>query len=265
MTGEELAEAMLAAAALVRRMSRIAGLELEVLPGVTLKVRSRDAERQRRRRDAHGDVTPKPPPNDPNKSVTKPVTLTGSAEPPLPHAPSPRVLPLENTDKSEDRTEDARAGGSASGSGQRHANVRVGVTSNVTVDFTDSESATVCPLDLFERAEALEVLEQLAKSTGKPLESIRDGAHEFVSYWTIGGGHGQPHSRWMRKLREHLRRAAREGRLKPPGQLEHERHGGRHESAAAGQAGGFDGLAEARRINAKLAAEGGLKPKAGAA
>jgi hypothetical protein len=80
---------------------------------------------------------------------------------------------------------------------------------------------TVCPLGLVEKAEASGLLVELAEKLGEPLAVIRDSAQEFVAYWTIGGGAQRKRSGWMRKLREHIRRAKLENRLRPPGAVEH--------------------------------------------
>jgi hypothetical protein len=77
-------------------------------------------------------------------------------------------------------------------------------------------------LDLVERAVALEVVEELARKLKQAPEVILAACEEFVAYWTIGGGCGRKKTRWMRLLREHLRRGAAEGKLKAIGLVMHE-------------------------------------------
>jgi predicted NBD/HSP70 family sugar kinase len=89
------------------------------------------------------------------------------------------------------------------------------------VDSPDwDESETPCPPELRQKAEAVGVLQELSDALGVPLLSVVDAADEFVGYWTIGEGMGKRRRHWMRKLREHVRRAHRERRLRPPGEVE---------------------------------------------
>jgi hypothetical protein len=93
-----------------------------------------------------------------------------------------------------------------------------------------SERETLCPLDLGTRAAALKIPEQLAESLKVDLESVQESIREFVGYWTIGAGMGQKRRHWMRKLREHVRKAAgRPGGLAAPGALEHQQRTGRRQ------------------------------------
>lgn len=224
MTGPELAEALRRVAALVEGQTRIAGLVLEVAPGATLKVRTTAAERQRRHRekDRYADVT-----HDARHSgVTKTVTECDQAEPLSPHTPLSLIPPSETTEQTEERTDETRASGTWPTDANRNADV-------TRFDATDSDSATICPLDLVERAVALEVVEELARKLKQPPEVIVAGCEEFVSYWTIGGGCGRKKTRWMRMLREHLRRGAAEGKLKALGLVMHEANTGK--SGAGGR------------------------------
>ena len=92
-------------------------------------------------------------------------------------------------------------------------------------DLTDSDEETVVPLDLVERAERLGVFSSMVqRMPGVHVEQLRDKARGFVSYWAIGGGTGQRRRRWMSKLREDLRKAHEQNKLKPIGALEHEQH-----------------------------------------
>jgi hypothetical protein len=89
------------------------------------------------------------------------------------------------------------------------------------VDLTDSETHSRCPLDLAERATKLEVDKDLAVRLKQPIEVIRAAMDEFVSYWTFGGGMGQSKARWMRQLREHIRKSAASGKLPALGAVQH--------------------------------------------
>lgn len=107
-------------------------------------------------------------------------------------------------------------------------------------DWDGSPDESMCPADIAERAESLGVLRELANKLPAPLPSVVDSAREFAGYWTIGAGAGQRRRHWMRRLREHIRRSHREGRLKAPGAIEHEAHGAQSElvqGAAAGRYG----------------------------
>jgi hypothetical protein len=96
-----------------------------------------------------------------------------------------------------------------------------------TLDFTESDDESLIPLDLVARADARGVFsDMLSGMPGVTVEQLRDKAREFVSFWTIGAGTGKKRRLWMRKLREDLRRAWREGKLRPPGILEHEARDG---------------------------------------
>jgi len=91
-----------------------------------------------------------------------------------------------------------------------------------------SERETLCPLDLWARAKALKIPEQLADSLHIDVEAVHENIREFTSYWTIGGGMGQKRRHWMRRLRENVRKAAgKPGGLAAPGALEHQRLTGR--------------------------------------
>lgn len=103
MTGKELADALVRAAALIRQMADVGSLELEIMPRATLRVRSANAERQKRHRKRNErnadnpsegvtnvtppvtDVTPKPVTN-----VTGTVT---NVTPPAQDPPSPPHTP----------------------------------------------------------------------------------------------------------------------------------------------------------------------------
>jgi hypothetical protein len=90
-------------------------------------------------------------------------------------------------------------------------------------DLTDSDDETPIPLDLVERAERLGVFSSmLARMPGVHVEQLRDKARGFVAYWAIGGGTGQRRRRWMARLREDIRKAHEQNKLKPIGALEHE-------------------------------------------
>lgn len=90
-------------------------------------------------------------------------------------------------------------------------------------DAAASDDETVIPLDLIERARSHSVFSDVAKALpGVTIEQLEDSAREFLTYWTIGEGTGRRRRQWMRKLREHLRRAFHENRLRAPGAIEHD-------------------------------------------
>lgn len=84
-----------------------------------------------------------------------------------------------------------------------------------------SEAITSCPLDLVQRAKDVGVFKHMAERLKVHESSIEDKAREFVTYWTIGGGMGRTKKLWMRALREDIRRAAEQGKLKAPGEIAH--------------------------------------------
>jgi hypothetical protein len=86
----------------------------------------------------------------------------------------------------------------------------------------DDERSTVCPLDLEQKAENLGVTAELCDQLKADFASVQHGIREFVSYWTVGDGRFKKRSAWMRKLREDIRHKALDGRLKPPGAIEHD-------------------------------------------
>lgn len=128
-----------------------------------------------------------------------------SRAPPVKHAPIPIPLPLP----SDPDPDPGGAGGASTGAGPPDPDA----------DWSDVE--TMCPTDLESRAETAGVLRELSDKLGVPLVSVVDAAREFVGYWTIGEGAGKRRRHWMRKLREHIRRAHREHRLRAPGEIEH--------------------------------------------
>lgn len=85
----------------------------------------------------------------------------------------------------------------------------------------DPGRETICPLDLFDKAETIGLHAELAEKLAVPIESIRAETRDFVSYWTIGGGSGRRRAGWMRQLRERIRKRHSEGQLKAPGLIEH--------------------------------------------
>lgn len=102
-------------------------------------------------------------------------------------------------------------------------------------DPTESDAETVVPLNLLERADEKGVFSDVVKALpGVTVEQLRYSAGEFMTYWTIGEGMGKRRRHWMAKLREHLRRAFHEKRLKAPGEIEHEARNGSGRKARSG-------------------------------
>lgn len=88
---------------------------------------------------------------------------------------------------------------------------------------SESDSETVCPLNLLERARRFGVFSQmLERMPGVELIQLEEKAKSFVNYWTIGGGTGQRRRHWMRKLREDLRQAYEQNKLPAVGLVEHQ-------------------------------------------
>lgn len=86
--------------------------------------------------------------------------------------------------------------------------------------------ATICPLGLVDKLDALGVVQEFVERYHVEADQIRDSLREFVSYWTIGGGQGRREFNWAKKAREHVRRACeRPGGLKPIGELLHGQNG----------------------------------------
>lgn len=248
MNGAAIASALRVIAALIEKCGEVRELNLEPVPGVLVMLgedgvaarqqtqsASSGAERARRyRASKRGGKRDARHAESVTRHVTRHVTERDgerdAVTPPPPHTPSPSSsLPLEITEQTPERTDDPRADASVTERDGRHADPKSGVTRipsrvtpSVTVDYTDSDEATVVPLDLVQRAERLEVLAELSRALKQPIEVLRAGSEEFVAYWSIGGGAGRKKTRWMRLLREHLRRGAQEGRLKAPGLIEHE-------------------------------------------
>ncbi len=93
----------------------------------------------------------------------------------------------------------------------------------VAPDSTDSDTETVVPLDLVDRARRLGVFSQvLEHMPGVELVQLEDKAREFMGYWTIGKGAGKKRRHWMSRLREDLRQAYENNKLKPIGAIEHD-------------------------------------------
>ena len=137
MKGAELAAALRDLIPLLERQARVSGMVLEVLPGATLRVRSTSAVRQKRYRDKRTRDG-----GERNEGVTKPVTksVTSGARPeaPLPHTPSPLILPSDIKDKTEERTDETRAGASGDRNAERDGE------SNAQ---SDDARETFCPDD----------------------------------------------------------------------------------------------------------------------
>jgi hypothetical protein len=85
----------------------------------------------------------------------------------------------------------------------------------VVVLVEDPDRETMCPMDLCERAEKLDVFSSIASSLQVATEDLRKEAGQFVAYWTVGGGAGQRRRQWMAKLRQRLVTRVKEGAIAP--------------------------------------------------
>ena len=174
-----------------------------------------NAERQKRYRER----------NAPLRKVTKSNEYRNAKEF-SPQTPLSESKHLSNQDQAQTEPD--------SGSGVRTSHLDsvrasgAGVTeSNVTRNVTD-DSETVVPLNLVAKAIERGVLsDMLDHMPGVTREQLEEKAREFVTYWTIGAGAGKRRRNWMAKLREDLRRAFHENRLKAPGFIEHAERSGR--------------------------------------
>jgi len=85
----------------------------------------------------------------------------------------------------------------------------------------------MCPPDLADRLESNGTLRRLAEQLPAPLESVRDCVRAFVATWTIGKLAGQRRSGWAGRARQWVIDQNAQGKLRPPGAIEHDRNGGR--------------------------------------
>lgn len=193
--------------------------------------RTKAAERQRRKREREREE------RDGERDTPRDRGRDGQRDS---HAPSP-PLPLslreiEKTEKPEERERETRAparGFERDGTPEKRDDRRDDPSRVTSVTASrsdgterpwglDEDRETVCPLNLVERADSVGLVAELAAKLNEPEPVIRDCLREFVEYWTIGEGIGKRRPHWMRKAREHVRRAKGAGRLKPIGALEHE-------------------------------------------
>lgn len=80
---------------------------------------------------------------------------------------------------------------------------------------------TKCPLDLEVRAIKVGLIREMSEWAQEPETVILDCVREFVSYRTIGKGAKTLRMNWLLELREHIRRAKHNARLKAPGAADH--------------------------------------------
>jgi len=92
---------------------------------------------------------------------------------------------------------------------------------------SDPGRQTMCPPDLADRLESNGTLRRLAEQLPAPLESVRDCVRAFVATWTIGKLAGQRRSGWAGRARQWVIDQNAQGKLRPPGAIEHDRNGGR--------------------------------------
>lgn len=91
-----------------------------------------------------------------------------------------------------------------------------------TPGFEGQGRKTVCPLDLEARLTELGVVRELAKAHKTTEPVIAHELHEFVGYWTIGGGIGETKDNWPKAFRQRVHTRASQNLLKAPGAVEHE-------------------------------------------
>jgi hypothetical protein len=121
--------------------------------------------------------------------------------------------PKENKEIAEDLT-GYRAGEAPAGTSQHPPDPQA--------NWDGSDRETPCPLDLVQRAINVGVPKAMAEALRVEEVQVIDSLREFVSYWTVGGGANQKRRLWMRKAREHVRKAAEQNKLKPIGAIEHQ-------------------------------------------
>lgn len=127
----------------------------------------------------------------------------------------------EDPRRSEPRPERARARDPDGGDG-------VGVGDFQTEEpesEPDPGRQTLCPTDLADRLESNGTLRRLAEQLPAPLESVRACARGFVATWTIGKLAGQKRGGWAGRCRQWMIDQHAQGRLRPPGAVEHEARG----------------------------------------
>jgi len=78
-----------------------------------------------------------------------------------------------------------------------------------------SVEETYCPANLLERARELQIFPEMAEMLRVSVVQLEAETHEFLTYWLIGKGMGKKRTHWMTKLREHLRKRATSGEMKP--------------------------------------------------
>lgn len=113
---------------------------------------------------------------------------------------------------------------------RRSAGRDASVTESVTRPVTPSRAAVAgsskagenCPGDLVARAVRAGVVSELADEYSTTIAAIEDALAEFVRYWTKGGGAGAVRADWMARARQRVKELHERGRLKAPGELEHE-------------------------------------------
>lgn len=95
----------------------------------------------------------------------------------------------------------------------------------------DPDRETVCPPGIARIAEERGVLAELAEHLSAPIDSLRQEAQDFETYWVIGGGVDRRKTGWMRHLRQRLVQQHGSGMLRPLGSLTAAAH--RREELAA--------------------------------
>lgn len=103
---------------------------------------------------------------------------------------------LDTSDKQNGTPSPSPSPGDPPGGG---SDARDGAPPPTTLHDSDRESACPTSLELPELAKS-----ELAARLGVTAEDVAAGEHEFVTYWTVGGGAGRRKTHWLSALRRDL-------------------------------------------------------------
>lgn len=121
-------------------------------------------------------------------------------------------------------------------------------------DKTPKATETRCPRDLLGQPKAQQAIAEFAEAYPQyRVEQIRDGAEEFVRYWTVGGGAEEAREDWFKKLRVDLKAKCDGGTLRPMAEVSPRRLGQDHHKAestalARGDMAEYDRLVGLRKL-----------------